>query len=107
MHVNIRTLLPKFVVFTALAQSWLRKVTKNPEISIPNHNIFRQDRTAKGGRVANYCRDSLQILSRSVLKEFKLLLLKIHLSRNKSLTIAACYTDPPQPPAAPWTPNVN
>ena len=42
MHVNIRTLLPKFVLFTALAhfanpdvlvvsESWRRKATKNPE----------------------------------------------------------------------------
>ena len=71
MHVNIRSLLPKFVLFTALAhsvnpdalavsESWLRKTTKNPEISIPNYNIFRQGRTAKGGGVAIYCRDSLQ-----------------------------------------------
>ena len=36
-------------------------------------------------------------LSRSVPKQFELLLLKIHLSRNKSLTIAACY----RPPSAP------
>ena len=45
MHVNIRSLLPKFVLFTALAhsanpdvlavsESWLRKATKNPEMSI-------------------------------------------------------------------------
>ena len=105
MHVNIRSLLPKFVLFTAIAhsanldvlavsESWLRKTTKNPETSIPNYNIFRQDRTAKDGRVAIYCRDSLQsyvILSRSVPKLFELLLLKIHLSRNKSLTVAAFY----------------
>ena len=108
MHVNIRRLLPKFVLLTALAQSAnpdvlavsesrLRKATKNPEISIPNYNIFRQDRTAKGGGIAVYCRDSLQsyvILSRSVLKQFKLLLLKIPISRNKSLTVAACYRPP-------------
>jgi hypothetical protein len=67
MHVNIRSLLPKFVLFTALAhsanpdvlavsESWLRKTTNNSEIFIPNYNIFRQDRTAKGGSVANYCK---------------------------------------------------
>ena len=58
MHVYIRSLLPKFVLLTALAdstnpdvlavsESWIRKATKNSEISIPNYNIF-QDRTAKG-----------------------------------------------------------
>jgi hypothetical protein len=67
MHVNIRSLLPEFVLFTALAhsanpdvlamsESWLRKATKNPEISIPNYNILIQNRTAKGGEVAIYCR---------------------------------------------------
>jgi exonuclease III len=114
MHVNIRSLLPKFVLFTALAHSanpdvlavsepWLRKTTKNPEISIPNDNIFRQDRTAKGSGVAIYCRDGLQssvLLSRSVPKQFELLLLKIHLSRNKSLTVAACYRPPSAPSCA-------
>ena len=114
MHVNIRSLLPKFVLLTALAhsanpdvlvvsESWLRKATKNSEISIPNYNIFRQDRTAKGGGVAVYCRDSLQsnvILSRSIPKQFELLILKITLSRNKSLTVAACYRPPSAPSCA-------
>jgi hypothetical protein len=51
MHVNVRSLLPKFVLLTALAhsanpdvlavsESWLRKATKNPEMAIPNYNIF-------------------------------------------------------------------
>ena len=114
MHVNIRSLLPKFVLFTALAhsatldvlavsESWLRKTTKNPEISTPNYRIFQQDRTAKGGSVAIYCRDSLQssvLLFRSLPKQFELLLLKIHLSRNKSLTVAACCRPPSAPSCA-------
>ena len=90
MHVNIRSLLPKFVLFTALAhsanpdvlESWLRETTKNSEIFIPNYNIFRQDRTAKGGGVAIYCKESLQrcvLQYNSVPKEFELLLLKINL----------------------------
>ena len=71
MHVNIRRLLLKFVLFTglvysanpdvlAVCESWFRKTTKNSEIIIPNYNIFRHDRTAKGGGVAIYCKDSLQ-----------------------------------------------
>jgi hypothetical protein len=62
MHVNIRSILPKFALFTDLAhsantddlavsESWFRKATKNPEISIPNFNIFQQDRTAKGAEL--------------------------------------------------------
>jgi hypothetical protein len=114
MHVNIRSLAPKFALFTALAhsanpdvlamsESWLRKDTKNSDISIPNYNIFRQDRTAKGGGIAIYRRDSLHssvILSRSMPKQFKLLHLKIHLSRNKSLTFATCYRPPSAPSCA-------
>jgi hypothetical protein len=97
MHVNIRSLLPEFVLFTALvhsanldvqavSESWLRKSTKNVKISIPIYNIFRQDSPTKGGRVAIYCRDSLQssvILSKSVPKQFELLLRIIHLYRKK------------------------
>lgn len=114
MHVIIRSLLAKVVLFTdlahsaspdvlAMSESWLRKATKNPEISIPNYNIFQLDRTAKGGGVAIYCRDILQssvILSMSVPKQFELLLLKTHLYRNKSLTIAACYRPPSAPSCA-------
>jgi hypothetical protein len=109
-HVNIRSLLPKFVLLTALAhsvnpdvlavsESWLRIATNNSEISIPNYYIFRQDRTAKGGGVEIYCRDSLQsyvILYRSMPKQFELLIVH-NLSRNKYLTVAACY----RPPSAP------
>ena len=57
----------------------------------------------KGGGVAIYCRDSLQssvILSRSVPKQFELLLLKIYLSRNKFLTVATCYRPPSGPGCA-------
>ena len=114
MDIKTLRLRERIVLLTALAhyanpdvlavsESWLRKTTKNPEVSIPNYNIFRQDRTTKGGG------DSLQssvMLSRSVPKQFELLLSKIHLSRNKSLTVAACYR-PPQPPAVPLTPYVN
>lgn len=111
MHINIRSLLPKLDLLTALvhsanpdilavSESWLRKSVNSTEITIPNYNIFRQDRVAKGGGVAIYCRDKLQssvILSRSVPKQFELLLLKIQLSRNKAITVAACY----RPPSAP------
>ena len=114
MHVNIRCLLPKFVLLTALAhsanpdvlamsESWLRKATKNLEISIPNYNIFHQDRTAKGGGVTIYCRDSLQssvILSRSIPKQFELLILKI-------LSLLPPATDPPPLPGGPWGRCVN
>jgi hypothetical protein len=112
--MHIRSLLPKFALFTTLAhsanldvlavsESWLRKATKNSEMSIPNYNIFHQDKTAEGGVVAIYCRDSLQssvLLSRSMHKKFERLLLKIHLSRNKYLTVGSCYRPPSAPSCA-------
>ena len=80
-----------------MSESWLRKATKSPEISIPNYNIFRQDRTAKRGGISL---QSSIILSRSVPKQLELILLRIHLSRNKSLTVAACYRPPSAPSCA-------
>uniref|UniRef100_A0A4W5K3K2 Cyclic nucleotide gated channel subunit beta 1b n=1 Tax=Hucho hucho TaxID=62062 RepID=A0A4W5K3K2_9TELE len=97
--------LNEILVHYPESQKLLRKkTTKKSEISIPNYNIFRQDRTAKGGGVAIYCRDSLQssvILSRSVPKQFELLIIKINLSRNKSLiSLSACYRPPSAPSCA-------
>ena len=76
IHVNIKSLLLKLFLLTALAhsanqdvlvvsESWLRKTTKNLEISIANYNTFHQDRTAKGGGVSL---QSYVMLSRSVPK---------------------------------------
>ena len=73
MHVNIRSCLPKFVLFTALAhssnpdvlavsESWLRKFPS------PTRTFSNKIELPKG---AGYCRDSLQssvMLSRSVPK---------------------------------------
>lgn len=114
MHINIRSLLPKMDLFVALAhstnpdilavsESWLRKSSKNSEVSIPGYNIYRQDRTTKGGGVIFYCRQALQcsvILSRSLPKQFELLILQIRLSRNKSLIEATCYRPPSAPSSA-------
>ena len=108
MHVNIRSLLTKFVLLTALAhsanpdvhamsESWLRKATKNSEMSIPNYNIFHQDRTAKGGGVSL---QSYVILSMSMPKQFELLIKKMNLSRTKSLPVATCYNPASAPSCA-------
>jgi len=114
MHINIRSLLPKIDLVTALthsakpdilavSESWLKKSIHNSEISIPNYNVFRQDRHAKGGGVGIYCRENLQcsvLLSRSEPKMFELLLLKINFSKDKSLTVAVCYRPPSAPSCA-------
>jgi hypothetical protein len=74
MHVNIRSLLSKFVLLTALAhssnpevlavsESWLRKATKKSKMSIPNYNSFRQDKTAKGEELQYTAEIACKILS--------------------------------------------
>uniref|UniRef100_A0AAZ3Q1C9 Sorting and assembly machinery component 50 homolog, like n=1 Tax=Oncorhynchus tshawytscha TaxID=74940 RepID=A0AAZ3Q1C9_ONCTS len=47
----------------AVSESWLRKTSKNPEISIPNYNIFRQDRTAKGAVLQSTAERACRVLS--------------------------------------------
>lgn len=72
----------------------------NSEIVIPGYTIFRQDRPTKGGGIAIYCKDNLQcsvILSKSVSKQFEILLLKINLSKKCAITVAGYY----RPPSAP------
>ncbi len=54
------------------------------------YNIFRTDRRAKGGGVAIYVKNCLLAtvqLSKSVPKQFELLMLKIELSQNCVLTV--------------------
>ena len=111
LHVNIRSLLPKLDLLKtwvhtvtpdvlAISESWLKKSTANPDIFIPGYNIFRQDRATKGGGVALYVKNHLQCtvsLSKSVPKLLELLVLKIKLCNNFSLSVAVCY----RPPSAP------
>ena len=85
IHVNIRSLLPKFVLLTALAhsanpdvlsmsESWFRKATKNPEISIPNYNIFIKIELPKGQ--------------------------ELQYTAEIACTVAACYRPPSGPSCA-------
>jgi len=111
LHINIRSLLPKLDLLSswvhtvtpdvlAISESWLKKSIANPDIFIPGYNLFCQDRATKGGGVALYVKDHLQCvvsLSKSVPKLFELLVIKIKLSNNFSLSVAVCY----RPPSAP------
>jgi len=106
MHINIRSLLRKLYLVTALvhaaktdilavSESWLRNSTKDSDVSISNYNIYQQDRSSKGGGVMLYCRENLQcsvILSKSISKQFELLLLKICRSKNKCSISPVFYT---------------
>lgn len=111
LHVNIRCLLPKLDYLKswvhtanpdvlAVSESWLKKGFSNLEIQIPGYNVFRQDRSTKGGGVAIFVKDHVQCsvtLSKSVPKQFELLMLKLQLSKNFTLSVAVCY----RPPSAP------
>lgn len=112
--INIRSLLPKLdelkvYVQTAcpdilvISESWFKKSLPSTAVSLPGYSVFRQDRSTKGGGVAIYCKDSLQcsvILSRSVPKQLELVLLRISLSKNNSITVAGCYRPPSAPACA-------
>ena len=69
-------------------------------INIAGYNVFRQDRTSKGGGVAIFAKEHLQCsinLSKSIPKQFDLLIISIMLSKNSTITVAGCY----RPPSAP------
>ena len=98
VHVNIRSLLPKFV-FLAVSESWLRKTTKNLEISIANYSISvkielpkRSVLQSTAQKPAEFC-ITIQVCTQTIQASTS----KNHLSRNKSLTVSACY----RPPSAP------
>ena len=74
MHVNIRSLLPKFVLFTALAhsanpdvlavsESWFRKTTKTPEMSIPNYKFSDKIEQPKGAVLQSTAKIACRVLS--------------------------------------------
>lgn len=104
LHVNTRSLISKldqlklWVESTipdvlVITETWLKKTIDDSSIIISGYNIFCQDRLSKGGGVAIFVKDYLQcskILSKSILKQFELLILKIKLA-NGSVTVAGCY----------------
>ncbi len=105
VHINVRSLLPNIdmvriwakstnVDIMVLSETWLGRSTPDSYIYMEGYNIFRTDHRAKGGGVAIYVKNSLLAtvhLSKSVPKQFELLVLKIELSQNCVLTVAGCY----------------
>ena len=74
MHVNIRSLIPKIVLLTALAQSdnpdvlamsesWLRKATKNSEIYILNYTFSITIELPKGKELQSTAERACKVLS--------------------------------------------
>ena len=111
LHVNTRSLLPKMDQLKVwvhssnpdvlvITETWLRKSVLNTDVNFSGYNLYRQDRSSKGGGVAIFTKDHLQCSvasTKSVPKQFDLLDLSIKLSNGSLLTVAGCY----HPPSAP------
>ncbi len=70
---------PDVVVIT---ETWLKKSIDDSSISMVGYNIFRQDRSSKVEGVAIFVKEYLyctKILSKSIPKQFELLILNINL----------------------------
>lgn len=70
LHVNVRSLVPKMDQLKVwvessnphvlvLTETWLRNSVSYPDTSITGYNLFRQDRSSKGGGVAIYSKEHL------------------------------------------------
>ena len=96
-NVWVHSSNPDVLVIT---ETWLRKRVLNTEVNLSGYNLFQQDRSSKGGGVAIFTMDHLQcsvVSTKSVPKQFDLLVLSIQLSNSSLLTVAGCY----RPPSAP------
>ena len=107
-HLNMRSLLPKidslrlFVSknpfdVIALSETWLKHLTTDAEIDIPNYSITRNDRTDKtGGGTAFYVRNGLPFRSRGDLQSSNIETCWIEIIRpkTKSLFICSVYRSP-------------
>lgn len=88
---------PEFLVIT---ETWLKKSISYPDLNLPGYNLFRQDRSSKGGGVAIFTKEHFKCsiaLSKSVSKQFDLLVLNMELTNKFTLSVVACY----RPPSAP------
>lgn len=106
--MNVRSLLPKIDMVRLwakstdadvmiLSETWLSKHTPDSHIYMDGYNIFRTDRHAKGGGVAIYAKNSFQatvLLSKSVPKQYELLVLKVEFTKSCIMTIVGCYRPP-------------
>ena len=72
-----------------ITETWIRKSVLNTDVNLSAYNHFRQNRSSKGGGVAIFTKDHTQCLvvsTKSVPKQFDLLVLSIKLSN----TVALC-----------------
>ena len=99
LKVWVHSSNPDVLVITEM---WLRKSVLNTYVNLPGYNIFRQDRSSKGGGVAFifFTKDHFQcsVSTKSPPKQFDLLVLSIKLSNSSLLTVAG-WLCPPSAPA--------
>ena len=80
-----------------VSETWLSKKILDKDVGIDGFNIYRSDRPRKGGGVAIYVKQNLAeqvIFSKSAVKQFDILALKIDLSGGQFLTVVGCYRPP-------------
>ncbi|KAF3858970.1 hypothetical protein F7725_021369 [Dissostichus mawsoni] len=97
IKVLVHSSNPEVLVIT---ESWLKKNIPDSDIGIAGYNVFRQDRSSKAGGVVIFTKEHLQCsiaTSKSVPKQFDLLIVNIKLANSSTLTVAGCY----RPPSAP------
>ena len=100
--MNVRSLLPKIDMvriwakstsadIMVLSETWLSRSTPD------SHIYLDADRCAKGGGVAIYVKNTFQAtvqLSKSVPKQFELLVLKVEFTKSCVMTVGGCYRPP-------------
>ena len=107
IHMNVRSLLPKMDMVNIWANStnadimvvletWLSRSIPDSHVNLDGYNIFRADRRAKGGGVAIYTNNTFQttVISKSVPKQYELIVLKVEFTKGCVMTIVGCYRPP-------------
>jgi hypothetical protein len=94
MKVWVSSSNPDVLVIT---ETWFRKSVLNTDVDLSGYKNFRQYRYSKGGGVAIFTKDHLQWSvdsTKSVPKQFDLMVLSITLSNSSLLTVSGCYRPP-------------
>lgn len=103
-HLNIRSVVPKFVAFKnflihsnidvfCLSETWLSNAVSNDSIYIEGYTLLRVDRLHRGGGIALYLRNNLQfnLIQTSNVIEQLWVSLRV---RDKILIVGVCYRPP-------------
>ena len=86
-----------------LAETWLNDNISNGELAIPYFNLHRKDRTgSRGGGVAIYCHESLNVRRRIDLEVDSLELMWIEVKSGSAKHLIGCCYRPPDEHAQYW-----